>query len=423
MKFENSEAFAEKLDRQDSLNHFREKFYFPKHTDGSDILYFCGNSLGLQPKTAQDATEEVLEAWKTLAVEGHFEGSHPWISYHDELGVKMAKIVGAKPIEVVAMNTLTVNLNLMMVSFYRPNKNRYKILIEGGAFPSDQYAVKSQIEFHGYEVNDALIELHPRNGEDNLRTDDIIKTIKKHGDEIALIIMGGLNYYTGQVYDMKAISEVGHEVGAIVGFDLAHAAGNIPLNLHQWQVDFAVWCTYKYLNSGPGGVGGVFIHENNFKKDLPRFTGWWGYDRATRFLMKDTFEPMVGAQGWQMSNGSIFSMAGLKASLDIFELAGFDNLQIKARQLTAFLEFLIENLNLDDIEIVTPRNPKDRGSQLSIRVKNNDKSLFDKIRANGVIGDWREPDVIRIAPVPLYNSFMDVYRFVTILDKTMAKGN
>ncbi len=415
MNFENTKAFAEKLDKEDILKEFRNKFHFPKHTDGSDIIYFCGNSLGLQPKTAKDTTEEVLQAWKNLAVEGHFDGANPWMYYHDALGNKMAKIVGAKPKEVVAMNTLTVNLNLLMVSFYRPTKTRYKIVIEAGAFPSDQYAIKSQINFHGFEVDDALIELFPRKGEDTLRTEDILNTIKENGAEIALIIMGGLNYYTGQAYDMESITKVGHEQGAVVGFDLAHGAGNLPLQLHNWQVDFAVWCTYKYMNSGPGGVGGVFVHENNFEKDLPRFTGWWGYDRATRFLMKDTFVPMEGAQGWQMSNGSIFSMAGLKASLDIFEAAGFDKLQVKAKKLTGFLEFLLSEIKTDLIEIITPKNPEERGSQLSIRVKNSNKTLFDKIRAKGVIGDWREPDVIRIAPVPLYNNFTDVYRFVEIL--------
>ena len=416
LKFETGESFAQKTDEQDSLNHFREKFYIPKQTNGTDVFYFTGNSLGLQPKTARSCLEEVLKDWETLAVEGHFEGANPWMTYHEKISAQMAKIVGAKPVEVVAMNLLTVNLHLLLVSFYHPTREKYKIVIEKGAFPSDQYAVKSQIRFHGFDVENSLIEIEPRDGETTLRTEDIVKILDENADSIALVMLGGINYYTGQVFDMKEITAAGHRIGAIVGWDLAHAAGNVELNLHDWNVDFAAWCTYKYLNSGPGGIGGAFVHERHSENfDLPRFAGWWGHDKETRFLMDDEFVPMRGAEGWQLSNQPIFLLASLRASLDIFDEAGMENLLAKSRQLTGYLEFLLNEIHDERISVITPSNEKMRGCQLSIRVENADKSLFKMISDKGVIADWREPDVIRVAPVPLYNSFADVYNFAEIL--------
>lgn len=415
--FETTESFAKQLDEQDSLKHFREKFYIPKQTNGEDVLYFTGNSLGLQPKTTKNYIEQELTDWATMGVEGHFHAKTPWMPYHEFLTGQMAEIVGAKPIEVVVMNSLTVNLHLLMVSFYRPSEKRNKIVIEKGAFPSDQYAVQSQIRFHQMQnSDDCLIELEPRENETCLRTEDILQTIRENGNEIALILLGGVNYYTGQAFDFETITKVGHEVGAIVGFDLAHAAGNILLNLHDWNVDFAAWCSYKYLNSGPGGIAGVFIHENHVTNiDLPRFAGWWGHDKKTRFLMGDEFVPTQTAEGWQLSNPPIFQMASLRASLEIFHEAGMKNLREKSVKLTNYLEFLLKQIETDRIEIITPSNSDERGCQLSIRVKNADKSLFKSISEKGVVADWREPDVIRVAPVPLYNSFLDCWKFVEIL--------
>ncbi len=416
MEYLNTKEFARQMDSTDPLRPYRNKFYFPKHTNGEQAIYLCGNSLGLQPKSAKKHIEAVLDDWRYLGVKGHFEGAHPFTTYHEILGQQMAKIVGGTKEEVVAMNSLTVNLHLMMVSFYRPAQERYKILIEKNAFPSDQYAVKSQLEFHGYDPKDALIELEPRPGEDILRTEDILDLIEKQGKEIALIMIGGLNYYTGQAYDMEKITKTGHAMGCMVGFDLAHGAGNLSLSLHDWDVDFAVWCTYKYMNSGPGGIAGCFVHQRHHKrKDLMRFAGWWGHDKETRFLMDDTFVPIEGAEGWQMSNETVLSMAALKASLEIFEEVGMKAIVKKSRLLTRYLEFLIEELKSDRIQIITPKGIDARGAQLSIRVVNSDKSLFKAISEKGVIADWREPDVIRIAPAPLYNSFMDVYNFVQIL--------
>ena len=416
MEYLNTKEFARQMDSTDPLRPYRNKFYFPKHTNGEQAIYLCGNSLGLQPKSAKKHIEAVLDDWRYLGVKGHFEGAHPFTTYHEILGQQMAKIVGGTKEEVVAMNSLTVNLHLMMVSFYRPAQERYKILIEKNAFPSDQYAVKSQLEFHGYDPKDALIELEPRPGEDILRTEDILDLIEKQGKEIALIMIGGLNYYTGQAYDMEKITKKGHAMGCMVGFDLAHGAGNLSLSLHDWDVDFAVWCTYKYMNSGPGGIAGCFVHQRHHKrKDLMRFAGWWGHDKETRFLMDDTFVPIEGAEGWQMSNETVLSMAALKASLEIFEEVGMKAIVKKSRLLTRYLEFLIEELKSDRIQIITPKEIDARGAQLSIRVVNSDKSLFKAISEKGVIADWREPDVIRIAPAPLYNSFMDVYNFVQIL--------
>ncbi len=417
MQFENSLAFARHLDQEDSLSHFREQFFIPEK-NGKPVHYFCGNSLGLQPKTAGAYIQQELEDWKNLAVEGHFQAKNPWFKYHHFFKDE-SKLVGALPDEVVVMNTLTVNLHLLMVSFYRPQGKRYKIMIEGGAFPSDQYAVESQLKHHGFNYPDGMIELKPRAGECTLRTEDVLHTIKQHADEIALIMIGGVNYYTGQFCDLKTITEAGHKVGAVVGFDLAHAAGNVPLQLHDWNVDFAVWCTYKYLNSGPGGPGAVFVHEKNGNNpDMPRFAGWWGYDEATRFLMQPGFKPQTGAAGWQLSNAQILSMAAHKASLDIFSKTSMQELRKKSVLLTGFAEFLlrekIRNENLD-IQIITPENPEERGCQLSLLTDNNGKQLFEKLTASGIVADWREPNVIRIAPVPLYNTFEDVYVLATNL--------
>jgi kynureninase len=341
--------------------------------------------------------------------------------YHEIVTEQLANVVGAQPVEVVAMNSLTVNLHLLLVSFYRTNAKRHKIIIEAGAFPSDQYAVASQIKFHGFSPETSLFELKPRENEVCLRTEDIEKTILENADSTALILLGGVNYYTGQAFDFQRITEIGHEIGAVVGFDLAHAAGNLELKLHDWDVDFAAWCSYKYLNSGPGAVGGAFVHERHSKDfDLPRFAGWWGNEKETRFLMKPEFVPITGAEGWQLSNPPIFQLAALKASLDIFEAAGMKNLTAKSKTLTAYLEFLLGEIKDERISVITPKNSEMRGCQLSIRVKNADKSLFKAVSEKGVIADWREPDVIRVAPVPLYNSFVDVYKFAEILKSCLA---
>jgi kynureninase len=424
-KFETTESFAKTLDDQDSLHIFREKFHIPKQSNGENVIYFTGNSLGLQPKTTRDYINQELDDWATFGVEGHFHAKNPWMPYHELLTEQMAEVVGGKQVEIVVMNSLTVNLHLLMVSFYRPSGKRNKIVIEKNAFPSDQYAVQSQIKFHisdsKFQISDYLIELSPRQGETCLRTEDILQTIRENGDEIALILLGGVNYYTGQAFDFEEITQVGHSVGAVVGFDLAHTAGNIELHLHEWNVDFAAWCSYKYLNSGPGGIGGVFIHERHVSNsDLPRFAGWWGHDKETRFLMGDKFIPIQTAEGWQLSNPPIFQMASLRASLEIFHEAGMKNLVAKSKKLTDYLEFLLNQIETDRIEIITPTNSNERGCQLSIRVKNADKNLFNEISKRGVIADWREPDVIRVAPVPLYNSFEDVWNFVKILKNCLG---
>ena len=404
-----------RADADDPLRDFRARFHFPEASNEMDIVYFTGNSLGLQPKTARGYVEQEMEDWARLGVEGHLHAKHPWLPYHEFLTEQMAAVIGAKPIETVVMNSLTVNLHLLMVSFYRPTRERNKVVIEKGAFPSDQYAVGSQLRFHGYESN-GLIELIPREGESTLRTEDIIETIDREGESIALVLLGGVNYYTGQAFEMKTITEAGHRKGCVVGFDLAHAAGNIELNMHDWDVDFAVWCSYKYLNGGPGAVGGAFVHECHARSfDLPRFAGWWGHEKETRFLMGPEFKPLEGAEGWQISNPPILQMAALRASLEIFEEAGMPALRAKSEKLTGYLESLIDQIGDERISIVTPRDPAQRGCQLSIRVKNADRSLHERLVARGVYADWREPDVIRVAPVPLYNSFSDVYRFAGIL--------
>lgn len=421
IEFEASPTFAGEMDTLDILKSSRENFFIPKTADGSDVIYFTGNSLGLQPKTARAYVDQELEDWKVLAVEGHLHAKTPWLPYHEFLTEQMARVIGAKPIETVVMNSLTVNLHLMMVSFYQPTTERYKILIEKGAFPSDQYAVESQLKFHGHDSQNALVHLTPREGESTLRTEDIIDTIEREGESIALVMLGGVNYYTGQAFDMKAITEAGHRVGANVGFDLAHAAGNLEMHLHEWDVDFAVWCSYKYLNAGPGAVAGAFIHDRHAKEfDLPRFVGWWGHDKATRFLMGPDFVPLEGAEGWQISNPPILQMAALRASLEIFDEVGMRALRVKSEKLTSYLEFLLGEIDTDRISVITPSDPAQRGCQLSIRVQDADKTLFETVLGRGVSADWREPDVIRVAPVPLYNSFTDVYRFAEILKECLT---
>ena len=421
MKFQNSIQFAKKLDKTDSLKRFRNQFLIPK-VNGNPSIYFTGNSLGLQPKSTAKFIKDELDDWATLGVEGHLHARRPWLYYHKFTKNALAKIVGAKPIEVVAMNQLTVNLHLMMVSFYRPTKKRFKILTEAGAFSSDQYAFESQLKFHGIKPGKGLIELKPRKGEYTLRMEDILLAIKEHGEELALIIFGGVQYYTGQFFNIKKITEAAHKAGAVAGFDLAHAAGNVPLALHKHNVDFAVWCGYKYLNSGPGGISGIFIHERHAEDfTLPRFAGWWGHNEGERFQMKKGFKPQTGADGWQLSNVPIFQNAAHLASLEIFQQAGINNLRAKSILLTGYLEFLLGEIDSSkkQFTIITPKNPDERGCQLSILMKQNGRKVFDRITKSGVIADWREPDVIRVAPIPLYNSFEDVFSFGQIFKQSL----
>ena len=386
-------------------------------------MYFTGNSLGLQPKQTKQYIQQELDDWANYGVEGHFEGETPWLPYHEFLTEKMAKIVGAKPLEVVVMNTLTTNLHLLMVSFYQPTKKKYKIVIESDAFPSDRYAVQSQLKFHGFDVEDGLIEWKPREGEELLHIEDLETIVEEQGDEIALLLIGGVNYYTGQYLDLKRIAEIGHSKDCMVGIDLAHGAGNIQPNLHESGVDFAAWCTYKYLNSGPGSLSGLFVHEKHaFNKELPRFAGWWNHNKETRFNMRQPFDVMPGAEGWQLSNPPILSMAAIRASLDLFDAIGMDALREKSEKLTGYFEYLINEIDTDRIKIITPSNPKERGCQLSIQVKNADKSLHQQLTDHHIITDWREPDVIRCAPVPMYNTFEDVYRFSSILKDLLLKN-
>ncbi|MEP2668422.1 MAG: kynureninase [Cyclobacteriaceae bacterium] len=417
MIFENTIAFAKKMDRNDPLSSYRKKFLIPKH-NGKPSVYFVGNSLGLQPKETKKYVNEELEDWGNLAVEGHFDGRRPWMHYHKFSKKALAKIVGAKPAEVVAMNQLTVNLHLMMVSFFRPSKERFKIIIEAGAFSSDQYAVESQLKFHKLNPDFALVELKPRPGEHTLRTEDILRSIDDHGDQLALVMLSGVQYYTGQFFDIKKITEAGHHVGAIVGFDLAHAAGNVPLQLHKHNVDFAVWCSYKYLNSGPGGIAGVFVHEKHKNNsNIPRFAGWWGHKENVRFQMKKGFIPMEGADGWQLSNVPVLAGAAHLASLQLFDEVGMTSLRKKSVLLTSYLYFLLNDIDSsgDQFEIITPSDANDRGCQISILMKKNGKKTFNALVKKGIFTDWREPDVIRAAPVPLYNSFEDVYQFAKTL--------
>ena len=418
--YQNNLAFAKAQDEKDPLKPYRELFYIPTDKDDNELIYMCGNSLGCQPKAVSQYIEQELKDWKNLGVEGHFEAKNPWLPYHEQLSQPMADIVGAKASEVVIMNTLTTNLHLMMVSFYNPTPKRHKIIIESDAFPSDKYAVESQIRQRGFNPKDSLILWQPRDGEELCRYEDLEVLVQEHGDSIALLLIGNTNYYSGQYYPIKKITELGHTNGSKVGFDLAHGVGNIMPELHKNGPDFAVWCTYKYLNSGPGSLGGCFVHERHHKNTtIQRFTGWWGQNKDTRFNMRKGFDPIPTAEGWQLSNPPILSMASVKASLDIFAKAGMKNIRTKSEKLTGYLEFLINELNNENITIITPSEPSQRGCQLSIQVKNANKSLHTKLTQVGVISDWREPDVIRVAPAPLYNSFVDAFEMVECLKKVL----
>jgi kynureninase len=418
MTFENSLAFAQQLDAQDQLRQYQNEFSFPQ-VNGKKAIYFTGNSLGLQPKRARTYVDEVMNDWANLAVEGHFYAEKPWWDYHERFANPLSQLVGALPSEVTVMNTLTVNLHLLMVSFYRPTATRYKIICEEKAFPSDQYLFQSQVNFHGYATEDAIVEVKRREGEHNIRLEDVLAKINEVGDELALVLIGGVNYYTGQVFDMKTITEAGHRVGAYVGWDLAHAAGNIELHLHDWQVDFAAWCSYKYMNSGPGNASGCFIHEKyHSKSELPRFAGWWGHNKERRFKMEQKFNPIQGADGWQISNLPVLSLAPYLASVELFAEIGMEALIQKRNQITSYLEFVLRQIDQEvngNFEIITPSNPSERGCQLSVFLHGEGRSLFDYLMKNGVIIDWREPNVIRLAPVPLYTSYEDIYRFGQIL--------
>ena len=420
MTYQNSLDYAKQLDQEDPISYLRNEFHIPRDKHGKEWLYFTGNSLGLQPKITSKYIEQELDDWANFGVEGHFEAKNPWLSYHELLTDTMAKVVGAKPVEVVVMNTLTTNLHLLMVSFYQPSKTKYKIIIESDAFPSDRYAVQSQLSFHGFDPEEALIEWKPKEGKELLELEDLKSILDSQGDEVALLLIGGVNYYTGQYLDIKKIAELGHAKKCMVGIDLAHGAGNIQPNLHDSSIDFAAWCTYKYLNSGPGSLSGLFVHEKHAqRKDLPRFAGWWNHNKETRFNMRQPFDVMEGAEGWQLSNPPILSMAAIKASLDIFEKVGMDALVKKSKKLTGFFEYLVNEIASDTIKIITPTNPNERGCQLSLQVKNADKNLHKKLTENNIITDWREPDVIRCAPVPMYTSFEDVYHMVTILESLL----
>ena len=417
VRYEASEAFARRMDAEDPLRHFRDEFLFPRH-HGEPVIYLVGNSLGLQPRKTKTYVQEALEDWEAFGVEGHFRGGRPWLPYHEMLTEQTARLVGAHPLEVVVMNTLTVNLHLMLVSFYRPSGERRKILMEAGAFPSDQYAVASQVRFHGYTPEEAVLPLTPRPGEETLRTEDILETIERHGKELALVLLGNVNYLTGQAFDMAAITRAAHRQGCQVGFDLAHAAGNLQLSLHDDGPDFDVWCSYKYLNGGPGTLGGVFVHERHARnKELPRFQGWWGHDKQTRFQMGPDFEPIPGAEGWQLSNPPIFQMAALRASMELFDRATMPALRRKSELLTGYLEFLLDRLPPGFVRSITPRDPKQRGTHLSLRFTKEPRQLLEKLTAQGVLCDFRSPDIIRAAPAPLYVSFHDVYRFAGVLER------
>ncbi|MDH3689474.1 MAG: kynureninase [Gammaproteobacteria bacterium] len=412
--------FARKMDREDPLAHFRGEFHIPKMASGDDEIYFCGNSLGLQPKITAQYVDAELDKWRRLGVKGHFDCEYPWAPYHEFLSETMSELVGAMDTEVVTMNSLTANLHLMMVSFYQPRPERHKILLEDHAFPSDHFAVESQIRFHGYDPAESMILLKPRAGEMLIHEQDIREIIERQGESIALIFLPGVQYYTGQLFDMAEIARLGHEKGCAIGFDLAHATGNIPLHLHDWNVDFAVWCTYKYLNSGPGSLAGCFIHQcHGSNAELPRFTGWWGHDKLTRFKMEPRFNPIHGAEGWQLSNPSILSLSAIRASLEVFDQAGcMQPLRKKSVIMIGYLEWLLHQELGEEIEIITPADPNRRGCQLSLIVQletGTGKEMFNRLDAAGVVADWREPNAIRVAPVPLYNSFEDCYRFVEIL--------
>lgn len=424
MTFQNTKEFAQELDRQDELSSYRNEFSFPQ-VNGKNVIYFTGNSLGLHSKRAKKYVDEVMTDWENLAVEGHFYAEKPWWDYHERFANPLSKIVGALPSEVTVMNTLTVNLHLMMVTFYKPTPKRFKILCEAKAFPSDQYMIQSQVKFHDLNPEDAIVEIQRREGEHNIRLEDILAKIEEVGGELALVLIGGVNYYTGQVFDMKTITEAGHKAGAYVGWDLAHAAGNIKLELHDWNVDFAAWCSYKYMNSGPGNASGCFIHEKHHNDtNLPRFAGWWGHNKERRFKMEPTFDPVRGAEGWQISNLPILSLAPYLASVEMFDEIGMDALIVKRNKITSYLEFILQEISKEvngSFEIITPSNQEARACQLSVFLHGEGRSLFDYLMKNGVITDWREPNVIRLAPVPLYCSFEDMYNFGQILKKGIVK--
>ena len=413
--FEATLNYAQKLDEQDPLAQYKSLFHFPQHQDQPSI-YFCGNSLGLQPKSAATAFETELNTWKEMAVGGYFNGPNPWLKYQEYLKPSLAKLVGAKEMEVSAMNALTVNLHLLMLSFYKPTKDRFKIIMEAGAFPSDQYAVETLVKHFGFDPAESIIEIGPIEDKKTLSTTQIINEIDQAGDSLAMVMFGGINYYTGQFFDLKAITEAAHRVGAIAGFDLAHVTGNIPLSLHDWDVDFAAWCSYKYLNAGPGAVGGYYIHEKHASNEhMPRLAGWWGNDEQLRFKMEKGFIPKPNASGWNISTAQVFNMVGLKASLAIIDQAGIERMREKSIVLTAYLSYLLNQLDRISFEIITPEDPQQRGAQLSLYFKEKAKEIHHKLIDNGVIVDFREPGVIRVAPAPLYCSFVDVFKFYEIL--------
>lgn len=407
------------LDKADELLEFKNEFNIPYH-DRGNFTYFCGNSLGLQPKSSVSYVQREMEDWAKYGVEAHLKAHNPWVNYHEFLTEKMAEVVGAKPIETVVMNTLSVNLHLMMVSFYRPTRQRRKILIEYSAFPSDRYAVESQIKFHGFDPSDSLIILNPDTGLDTVGFSTIEEVFQKHGEEIALVLIGSVNYYTGQAYPIHKLTKLAHHYGCKIGFDLAHGAGNLLLNLHDDGPDFAVWCSYKYLNSGPGSLSGCFIHERHcYNFEIPRFIGWWAHDKINRFKMSSDLKLMPGAEGWQLSNPPILPMACMLASLELFHKAGMKKLRAKSLQLSGYLISLLLQLNHPKINILTPFSDEERGAQVSIQIRDADKSIYEKLSTHHIISDWREPDVIRVAPVPLYNSFQDVFHFYTILKEIL----
>jgi len=413
--FSISPDFAEQADKADSLSYLKKEFHFPKH-NGSDVIYFCGNSLGLQPLSVEPAMALELDSWKELAIGGYFKGPNPWLYYQDYCRSSLAAIAGCHEEEVTVMNALTVNLHLLMLSFYRPTPERFKIIMEAGAFPSDQYAVETLVKHFGLDPSTAIVEIAPRENEKTLRTEDIVKVITEEGQTLAMVLFGGINYYTGQLFDIRSITEAAHSVNAVAGFDLAHVAGNVPLQLHDWNVDFAAWCSYKYLNAGPGAVGGVFVHEKHAADTAtPRLAGWWGNDEKTRFKMEKGFIPKPNAGGWNVSTAQVFNTVCLKASLELFAKAGIQNLRAKSITLTGYLEYLLHQLPNLRFEIITPAEPESRGAQLSLYFKEKGKEIHDKMIDSGIIVDYREPGVIRVAPSPMYCSFGDVYRFYEIL--------
>ncbi|WP_026915243.1 kynureninase [Christiangramia portivictoriae] len=426
MKFENSLEFAQQLDKEDELADYRNEFIFPK-INGKDAIYFVGNSLGLQPRTARKYVDEIMKDWAELGVEGHFKAEKPWWDYHERFAGKLASVVGANASEVTVMNTLTVNLHLLMVSFYRPEGKRYKIICEEKAFPSDQYMISSQVRLHGYDPEDAIVEIKKRDGEHNFRTEDILNKIREVGEECALVLIGGVNYYTGQVMDMETITKAGHETGAFVGWDLAHAAGNIELKLSEWNVDFAAWCSYKYMNSGPGNASGCFINQKyHNQKDIPRFEGWWGHNKERRFLMEPEFQPESNADAWQISNAPVLALAPYLASLEMFAEVGMSSLLKKRDKIVAYLEFVLKEIDKEvesTFEIITPSAPSERGTQLSVFLHGEGKEIFNYLMDNGVMLDWREPNVIRLAPAPFYCSYEDIFRFGQILKQGILSKN